>query len=75
MTYEMISAMRSILFIGTFLIAVLLLIPKSVKCWRLWKETDKTVHLSGAIAAGVVAFFLLAADFVTFMMAVVGGIK
>jgi hypothetical protein len=73
MNYEMLSAMRSLLFIGAFLIAVLFLIPKSVKCWRLWKETGKTVHLSGAVSTGVIAFFLLAADFLTFMIVVAGG--
>jgi len=67
--------MKSFLFIGTFLIAVILLIPKSMKCWRLWKETGKTVHLSGAVSTAVMAFFLLAADFATFMFAVVRGLN
>gem|GEM_PF-2714631 len=57
MSYEMFSAMKSLLFIGTFLVATLLLIPKSVKCWRLWKETGKTVHFSGAVSTAVTAFF------------------
>jgi hypothetical protein len=75
MTYGMFSMMRSLLFIGTFLIAVLLLIPKSVKCWRIWKETGKPVHLSGAVSTAVIAVFLLAADFLTFMIAVAGGLN
>jgi len=73
MSYGMFSAMRSLVFISMFLIAVILLIPQSVKNWRLWKEKGKTVHLSGAVASGVIAFFLLAADFLIFMIAVAGG--
>jgi len=73
MSYEVISVMKSILLVGTFLLAVLFLIPRSVKSWRLWRETDKYVHLSNSVASGVVAFFLLAANFVTFMKVVWGG--
>lgn len=72
MSYEAISAMRSIVLVGTFLLAVAFLIPRSVKSWRLWKETGKYVHLSNSVAFGVVAFFLLAANFVTFMKVVLG---
>ena len=72
MSYETISAMSSLVNIGTFLLAVMLLVPKSVKSWRLWKKTGKDAHLSGAVAGAVVAFFLLAGNFVTFMKAVLG---
>jgi len=72
MTYGMFSAIRSVLFIGTYLLAIGFLIPKSVRCWRLWKETDKTVHLSNAVASGVSAFFLLSGDYLIFMTAVGG---
>ena len=73
MSYETISAMQSFLQIGSFLLAVMFLIPRSVKSWGLWKKTGKDAHLSGAVALGVVAFFLLAANFVTFMKVVLGG--
>jgi hypothetical protein len=72
MNYETISAMQSLLQIGSFLLAVMLLIPKSVKSWILWKKTGKDAHLSGSVAMGVVAFFLLAGNFVTFMKVVLG---
>lgn len=72
MSYETISAMRSIVLVGTFLLAVAFLVPRSVKSWRLWKKTDKYVHLSNSVASGTVAFFLLAANFVTFMKVVLG---
>jgi hypothetical protein len=75
MSYEMFSATKSLLFIGTFLIAVLILIPKSVNCWNLWKETRKTVHLSGAVSTAVIAFFFLAADFLFFMITVARGLN
>ena len=72
MSYEMISAMKSFVLVGTFLLAVAFLIPRSVKSWRLWRETEKYVHLSNSVASGVLAFFLLAANFVTFMKVVLG---
>ncbi|HSX10577.1 MAG TPA: hypothetical protein VLF94_02535 [Chlamydiales bacterium] len=75
MSYGIFSAMRSLVFIGTFLIAVLLLVPQAVKFWRLWKETGKPIHLSSAVGAGVIAFFFLAADFLGFMMAAAGGFR
>jgi hypothetical protein len=73
MTYGMFSAIRSLLFIGTFLIAVLLLIPHTVKFWRLWKQTGKPIHLSSSVGAGIIAFFFIAADFLGFIMAVARG--
>lgn len=72
MSYETISAMQSFLQVGTFLLAVMFLIPKSVKTWKLWKKTGKDSHLSGSVAMGIVACFLLAGNFVTFMKAVWG---
>lgn len=72
MSYEAFSALRSAVLIGTFLIAVMFFVPQSVKKWGLWKKTGKDVHLSTAVAAGVVAFFFLAADFVIFMRMVLG---
>ncbi len=72
MSYETLSAMKSFVLIGTFLLATMFLVPKSAKSWRLWKETGKDAHLSNSVAAGAVAFFLLAANFVTFMKVVLG---
>jgi hypothetical protein len=68
----MLSLLDSAVFIGIFLIAVYILIPKTAKFWRLWKETEKTIHLSNAIASGVVAFSLLFANFILFLRAVWG---
>jgi hypothetical protein len=72
MSHEAIGAIRSLVSIGIFLLAVSFCVPRSVKSWKLWKENDKYVHLSNAVAAGIVAFFLLAANFVMFMKAVLG---
>jgi hypothetical protein len=72
MSFETINAMQSFVQIGTFLLAVMFLIPKAVKSWGLWKKTGKDVHLSGSVGMGVVAFFLLAANFITFMKVVLG---
>jgi hypothetical protein len=72
MTCETISALQSLLQIGSFLLAVMLLVPKSVKSWKLWKKTEKEAHLSGSVALAVVAFFLLAANFAIFMKIVLG---
>ena len=66
------SAIESLIFIGMFLAAVYLFIPKGVKFWRLWKESGKTMFLSNAIASGVGAFFLLAALFLMFIQAIGG---
>lgn len=73
MTYGVFSLVRSCLFIGIYLIAITLLIPQAVKFWRLWKKTEKPVHLSSAVGAGVLAFFFLAADFLGFMIVVARG--
>lgn len=70
MSYEIFSAIRSIIFIGLYAVSIGLLIPKSIKLWKLWKETGKPAHLSGAIGSGVTAFFFLSADYLTLMMAV-----
>ena len=61
MTYGMFSLIRSIIFIGLYVISIGLLIPKSVEFWKLWKQTGKSNHLSRAIGSGVTAFFLLSA--------------
>lgn len=67
MSYETLSTVKSLVQLGTFFLAVGFLIPQSVKNWSLWKKTGKSAYLSGTVAAGVVAFFLLAANFVRFM--------
>lgn len=72
MTFQMISALRSLTFIGMFLIATCICIPNAIKFWVLWKETKKQKNLSIAITYAVGAFFLLSANFFVFMQ-VVGG--
>lgn len=72
MSFEAMKGMETVLQIGTFLLAVMVLIPKSVKSWSLWKKTGKDAQLSGAVATAVVAFFLLAANFIVFMKVVWG---
>ena len=67
MSYETLSTVKSLVQLGTFFLAVGLLIPQSVKNWNLWKKTGKSAYLSGSVSTGTVAFFLLAANFVSFM--------
>ncbi len=70
MDHWVLSSIESILFIGLFLVAIYLFIPKTVKFWRLWKESGKAIFLSNCVACGVGAFFLLAALFLMFIQAV-----
>lgn len=72
MNYWFLSFIESAIFIGMFLISIYLLIPKSLKLWHLWKKTDKMIYFSNAIGTGVTAFFLLAADFLIFIKALMG---
>ncbi len=69
MNYWFLSFIESAIFIGMFLISIYLLIPKSLKFWHLWKKTDKMIYFCNAVASGVAAFFLLAADFLIFIKA------
>lgn len=70
MDYWVISSIESVVFIGLFLIAIYLLIPKAVKHWQSWKKSGKSICLSNSIGCGVVAFFLLLADLLKFIQAV-----
>lgn len=72
MSFEMISALRSIITISIFLIAFCICIPNAIKFWFLWKETRKQKNLSIAITYGVGAFFLLSVTFLILMKAVGG---
>ena len=72
MVYHVISALKSVMFIGMYLIAMYLFVPKGIKFWRLWKETGRPLYFSNAISCAVGAFFLLSADFLIFMMAIGG---
>jgi O-antigen ligase len=72
MSYSVLSILESAVFIGFFLIAVYIFVPKAIKLGRLWKETNKTTHLTNAVAASVGAFFFLTADFLIFIRAVIG---
>lgn len=72
MSYETVYEVKNLVQLGTFLLAVMFLIPSSVKSWKLWERTGKYMYLSGAASTAVVAFFLLAANFVTFMKVVWG---
>jgi hypothetical protein len=72
MSYSVLSIFDSAVFVGFFLIAVYIFVPKAVKFGRIWKQTNKSTHLTNAVAASVGAFFFLAADFFIFIRAVIG---
>lgn len=72
MNYWLLNSVESVIFIGTFLIAIYLLVPKTVECWRLWKKSGKFIYLSNSVGAGVAATFLLIADLLIFLRAVGG---
>jgi hypothetical protein len=73
--YWMLSILESILFLGMFFLAVFLCVPKTIKFWRLWKQTNKTIHLSNAVAMATVALFFLAGNLLMFLQAVSGQIR
>lgn len=72
MDYHLISVLKSLTFIGIFLIATYLCIPKSIHAWQLWKKTEKTIHLCNAIGSAVIAFLLYSANFVIMVMRLMG---
>lgn len=72
MSYGTFNALSSLLNLGTFLIAVMLLAPKSVKSWKLWRKTGKDAHLSGAVAGAAAALILLAGNLCAYIKAVLG---
>lgn len=72
MSLEMVSFLKSLIFIGMMLIATGICIPKSVKSWTLWREKKNSTHLTNAIICAIAAFFLLSGNFVIFIRAVGG---
>ncbi len=60
--------LRSALFIGLFILATYLGIPKTIHFWELWKKTRKPIHLSNAIGSAVLTFFLYSTDFAIMIM-------
>ncbi len=72
MDYWILSTIESVIFIGLFLAAIYLFVPKAIKFWRLWKESGKTIYLSNAIASGFGALLALSADFIKFIKTVGG---
>lgn len=66
------SSLKSIALILTYGVALLFLIPQSTHFWLLWKKNQKANDLARSIGAAITAFFLLAGDFLYFMMVVRG---
>lgn len=62
MDYYIISILKSLTFIGMFVIATYLCIPKAIISWELWKKTKKSVHLSNTVASIAAAFFFYSID-------------
>ncbi len=69
-TYLMFSGMRSLALIMTYGVALLFLIPQSIQFGQRWKHTQKPNDLARSIGAAITAFFLLAGDFLYFMMVI-----
>ena len=59
------------LFIGLFLVAVYLLVPKPVEYYELWKKTGKSIHLSNFVASLFVLFLVFTANFLVFIRIVI----
>lgn len=68
-----ISLSKSLLFVGMFVIASHLCIPKAIRSWELWKKTKKTVYFSNTVASIAAAFFFYSADFIILVMRLIGG--
>lgn len=68
MDLQTISILKSLTFIGAFIIATYLCIPKSIHSWELWKKTKKPVHLANMVGSLMGAFFLYSADFMIMIM-------
>ena len=67
MDLRILCTITLIVFVGIFLLATYLCIPKAVVWWRLWKKTGKTIHFSNAMTAGIAALFLILTDLVVFL--------
>jgi hypothetical protein len=74
MDYWMSSALESLLFIGMFLLATAVLIPKAVQLWRLWMTTGKPIYLSHAVATGIGGLFFLLGVLLMLLQATSGGV-
>jgi hypothetical protein len=68
MDYHLISIFKSLTFIGAFVIATYLCVPKTIHFWELWKKTKKPIHLANTIGNVMGAFFLYSADFAIMIM-------
>ena len=72
MDYHLISALKSVVWLGLFAMATYLFIPKGIHAWELWKKTKKTIHLSNAVGSIVLAFLAYSAVFVIMVMKLTG---
>ena len=54
------------LFIGTSLLAIYFIVPKSVDYFKLWVKTGKTIHVSNFAASLFVLLGIFSANFVIF---------
>ncbi len=69
MSYQIISLLESILFMGSLLIVSLLFIPKAIKKFRSWKTSGKDVDLSNFIRLVIISLFILSGDYLIFIRA------
>ncbi len=67
------GVIQILIFLGMFMTALYILLPKTISLYSRWKTTGRVTYLSAAGAAAVVAFFFLAADFVMFLKIFING--
>lgn len=67
MDYRVFGLIEIVIFLGMFMMATYLLLPKAVIHFRLWKKTGKTIYLSSSFSGGIAILFLLTADFIMFI--------
>ena len=72
MSYWVLSLTKSVLFIGMFVVAVSLCIPKGTSNWKKWKESGKSTDLSSSAASFCAALFFITADLLIFIKDVLG---
>jgi len=61
----------SVVTLLMWLLATLLIIPKSIEWYFRWKKSGKTMDLSIAVSAAILAFFFLSGVFVVFIKIIV----
>ncbi len=73
MGYWVFSLLKLTIFLGMFILALCLFLPKAVTYFTLWKKGGKPIYLSASAACLVTTIFLLAANFIMFIKVFIHG--